>query len=243
MTTVNVLKGKGRALGIGFLAPVVTLTAFLIAEATIPSVLETVGATDISPASIDFLVDVLSHLFAILIALGYLAWWHGIDGGWRSLTNLDTPGRRDIVISVVGTGGLLILVAVFDFLSAALGIAMGPDPGHEVRLPVLFFGGLVTTALLQVPAEELLDRRVVLDRLAESFGLTSATLLSAAFFTLAHAFSYSDPRALIALPRVFLGGVLLGVVYVRTDNLLVPVLSHTGYNCTLDVLIQAGLHS
>ncbi len=155
--------------------------------------------------------------------------------------NLHWPARRGYVAIVAGTVGLL----VFRYLSLLLIFALGlPVAGNAIVDPAL--DGFRDTLLVLVPlsilvigpAEELLFRGVLQRYLTESFSTASAIALTSLLFALAHVptslLATPDPLAVGVAGAVLFGiSALLGVLYDRTQNLVIPMLVHGLYDAVL----------
>lgn len=84
------------------------------------------------------------------------------------------------------------------------------------------------TALLQVCViapiiEEILMRGFVLGGLKNTYGIPAALLLSSALFALLH---FNMVQTLSA----FVCGILLGLLYLKTDSIFCCIVAHCGYN-------------
>lgn len=86
----------------------------------------------------------------------------------------------------------------------------------------------VLLLLMVAAGEELVFRGYVLRNLAKSINKWLALLASSALFTLVHA---SNPSvAPIPLLNTFLGGLVMGITFLHTRNLWLPVLFHFTWN-------------
>ena len=103
---------------------------------------------------------------------------------------------------------------------------------------------LVALAVLLIgPGEELLFRGVVQSRLRETFSAPVAVGLATAIFAGVHWTSLAGPvsgRAL-TVTMLFVPGLVFGVTYEMTDNVVVPSLIHGAYNATLFGLLYVSL--
>lgn len=84
------------------------------------------------------------------------------------------------------------------------------------------------TSLLQVciiapVIEEILMRGFILGGLKDSYGISIALLISAALFALLH---FNMVQTLSA----FICGIILGILFLKTDSILSCILAHCGYN-------------
>ncbi|MES2298634.1 MAG: CPBP family intramembrane glutamic endopeptidase [Pseudomonadota bacterium] len=105
-------------------------------------------------------------------------------------------------------------------------------------VPFLFDGGMPTdmtvriifgfTSIIVAVREELLYRGVVQTLLEDHFGRISALLLSSAIFTVYH--YGAQPLTIVGAVGIFSLSYVLGLVYIRTGSLLVPIAMHAGYD-------------
>ena len=140
--------------------------------------------------------------------------------------SLDAKWLR---LALYGTAfGSVQMVAVTALIYAAGGISFSLDPAHG--LAALAYGAWVFAwvALL----EELLFRGFVFQRLVDGIGAPTALLLMAALFAIAH---WGNPgmegtTEFWASIDTALGGILLGLAYLRTGSLALPIGIHFGWN-------------
>ena len=85
--------------------------------------------------------------------------------------------------------------------------------------------------------EELLFRGMLLSRLVRSMRTRWAIVVQAAVFAGIHLL---DPSAIAALPGLFIIGLVLGYAAIRSRNLSLPILIHSGVNLTAAVLLIFG---
>lgn len=129
--------------------------------------------------------------------------------------------QKDIVVGIstglliMGTG-LLILLALNQ-----LGPLEIDYLGDEFLMTIVLF-------LLVAISEEIVFRGYVLKNLMLSMNKSIALVLSAILFTLAHA---ANPNlSLIGYANLFLAGILLGLPYIYTKNLMFPIAFHFSWN-------------
>ncbi|UPW01587.1 CPBP family intramembrane metalloprotease [Halorussus gelatinilyticus] len=180
---------------------------------------------------------VLSELGFVAAGLVFLrATGNGLD-----FFRIRTPGLRALGFVVAGT------VALFAYrLVAILGVqALGlPLAGNSVTR--LAREGVLATLLLLVPlsvvvigpAEEFLFRGVVQSYLDGAFSRGPAVVLTSVLFALVHLpttwIATPDPVAVSVTLAILFGlSILLGYLYVWTDNLVVPMLVHGFYDALL----------
>ena len=91
----------------------------------------------------------------------------------------------------------------------------------EYELPVFML-----TLTVSVFLEEIYFRRIITQKLFNNKGFSKAIWVSALIFSIAHI--YSDNGLL----GVFIGGLVLGYIYLKTKNIWMTILTHLGYNIT-----------
>ncbi len=91
---------------------------------------------------------------------------------------------------------------------------------HLREAPVL---SLIQVCILAPVMEEILMRGFMLGGLSISYGKVTALLISSAFFALLHFNMVQTLSALIC-------GIVLGLLYIRTDSLICCIAAHSGYN-------------
>lgn len=139
---------------------------------------------------------------------------------------LDGKWLRQILY---GTAfGSIQMLAVTALIYAAGGVAFSFDPAHGLAALVCGAWVFAWVALL----EELLFRGFVFQRLVDGIGAPTALLLTAALFAIAH---WGNPgmegtTEVWASIDTALGGILLGLAYLRTGSLALPIGIHFGWN-------------
>lgn len=160
-----------------------------------------------------------------------VAWLAGRRADWRSALS-GRVERSDSVGLLVGAGlqlilslvAYLIVVEVFggeaptqEVVDAVAG-AIGPAERVLVVIGVVMLGPV---------AEELVFRGVLLGALRRTRGDRFAVVGSAAGFALLHLL---DPAALLAVPFLFVVGVVAGRAVITTGRLGRAVAIHAGFN-------------
>jgi len=168
-----------------------------------------------------------------LVAWGYVR-RRGV--GW-SFVPASLPSLRAVAYIVGGylaAFGALIVVSVLLTLIAvepaqnSAGTTALENPGIIPYLAVLQF-------LLVGPGEELLFRGIIQGSLREHFDAWPAILLASLTFAPIHIFALSGGPAAVAttIGILFVPSIVFGYLYEKTDNILVPALTHGLYNATL----------
>lgn len=162
----------------------------------------------------------------------------------RGLDFLDfrRPEVRDLAYVGVGFVALLagqVLVVVF---VSVLGL---PSTSNRIvegagQRPELLLALIPLQFLAVAPAEELFNRNLLQKYFYGAYSRPVAIVVASGVFSTAHLFSYSGDSAagtLVSMVAVLILGVVLGVVYERTENIVVPMLVHGLYNATLFALL------
>lgn len=157
-----------------------------------------------------------------------------------SYLRIHRPDRRDVGVGVVG------IVALFAYLTAVLAVVNFLDvplAEHSVvdtikRNPSVALLLVPASVLVTGPTEEFLYRGVVQSRLRERFAVPATVLVAAVPFALVHIPAYllfSTPAETMTTVAVVLFplGILLGLYYEYTDNLVVPAVVHGVYNAVI----------
>ena len=170
------------------------------------------------------------------VAAGYLA-YRGHD--W-SFIDLERPTLRTVGWIVLG----LALIFAANIGISQLMTALGIDPSDHsttqrlAENPELAMVAVPSMLLFVGPFEELFYRNVIQKSLYDRFSRAGAVLVGSLVFMLVHVTAYATagPGELLAsLSLVFALGLILGTIYERTENLLVPALVHGCYNALLFV--------
>ena len=179
-------------------------------------------------AIVETVVQFVSFLPAVI---GYLA----ITDQW-DLVPVSKPTLRTAGIVPVVAVGLYALQIGLLLLLRELGLQTGQNPATMAAGdPVAYYLAMVAVSILVVgPAEELLFRGVIQGGLRRSFGAAPAILIASVLFGLLHVGVDGTLTEQLAYMGVtVLLGALLGVLYERTDNIVIPALAHGLYNAII----------
>ncbi|WP_128903773.1 CPBP family intramembrane glutamic endopeptidase [Halorubrum amylolyticum] len=171
-------------------------------------------------------------------AVGYLA-----ITDQRGLVGVSRPTLRDAGL-ILG-GGIVLFAFQYGALFALgrVGLTTGQNqavvPAGD---PVTYYLVMIAVSLLVVgPVEEALFRGAVQGGLRRAFDAAPAILIASLMFGLIHLPSVSGTPgqqwAYVAVVVVL--GAVLGVLYERTGNVLVPGLAHGVYNAVIYVVLLA----
>ena len=165
----------------------------------------------------------------------------------KTVAYLDVavPSKRGVGYVVGGAVALLALQLLVGVAFDQLGVETAD---HSVQQAAA--GGNPEVLLLLIPAawlvigpgEELLYRNVIQKSLYDHFGEWGAVLVGSVAFALAHIPAYaagaSAGALVLTLLVIFLLSVVLGVAYLRTENVVVPALIHG----TFDAVVFAAMY-
>lgn len=188
----------------------------------------------------DLAVTVLAQAVATLSVVAALSRRRG-TGDWRR-----DFGLRLRLGDVWGLAGGLGLQLGSAFIVGPLVELVAPDeiPRQSlVEVGERVSGGgsvLVFLFLVVVVAplvEETVFRGMLLSRLRRSMAPWRAIVVSAAAFAALHLL---DPNALYAVPGLFVVGIALGWLALRTGDLSLPIFVHAGVNLTGAVVLLFG---
>lgn len=168
-------------------------------------------------------------------------------GSGRSIEFLDVrlPEIRDSGVIVVGVGVLVGLNVTISMILEERGVGSAQ---HDVIIaggasPDLLFVLLPLSVLVVGPGEELLYRNIIQKSLYRSFSKPAAVLVASVIFSAVHYFSYasgnSSAEVLVTLLIVFILSLVLGGVYVWTENIVIPALIHGGFNAVVFLALYA----
>lgn len=168
------------------------------------------------------------------VSVGYLR----LRGRDLSFIDLERPS-----IWTVGwlVGGIVLLLGMNVGYSALMDIAGVEGADHTVfediaDNPDLLYVIVPASILIVGPFEELLFRNVVQKSMYGRFSRYGAVVVASVVFTAVHIAAYATAGAnqiLASLSMLFVLSLILGTIYERTENLLVPALIHGCYNATV----------
>jgi membrane protease YdiL (CAAX protease family) len=216
--------------------------AFLVAAAVVSPVsawLVDAGVFGEGSLGLNVAQTVLQFVGFVVAIAGFLA----ITDTWSLIHT-----RRPTLQTGLFAGGAVVLLLAMQFgagvLFEALGVSFGENrvitQGRET--PVYFLYMIPVSLLLVGPIEELLFRGVAQGVLRRTFGVRVAIVLASALFGLVHWVALSggpgEKFAYVAIAATL--GIVLGVLYERTETILAPGLAHGVYNSVLFAIQYAG---
>jgi len=212
----------------------VVLVAYLAAAATVSLGAEALLSAELlARESLAF--RIASYVLqAVGFGLGvglYLAF-----GDRWDLLKVRVPSLPDLGWFLGGTVVILLVAALLSQVMAQFDVSVAQNQvvaaGQEN--PTLFLYLIPVSLLFVGPAEELLFRGGVQGLLRDVYAPGPAILLASTLFGGVHLFALlAGGGQLVYVAVAALLGLILGYVYERTDNLVVPALVHGSYNATL----------
>ncbi|SNR39053.1 CPBP family intramembrane glutamic endopeptidase [Halorubrum vacuolatum] len=225
------------------LAAFAVVFALLVASAVtnpVSSLAVSFGVVSEGTNAFQILQTVVQFGGFLLATLGYLA----LTSEW-GLLRLDRPSAREGGLIVTAAIGLLALQYSALFVLAEIGVTTGQNvavvPAGD---PATYYLAMIVVSILVVgPVEEFLFRGVVQGGLRRAFDAAPAILLASLIFGLIHfpAVAGTDIERLAYVGVVIGLGCVLGYLYERTDNILIPGLAHGLYNAAIYAVLWAGV--
>ncbi len=168
--------------------------------------------------------------FGIGVA-GYLA----ITDQW-DIVRAHVPSLRDIGYIVAGVVFILVAARLMSMLLTAFSVDVAENQVVETgrRNPVYFLYMIPVTILFVGPFEELVFRGAVQGTLRRAFRPMVAVVIASTLFGLVHLVALvggGSQLSYVAVAAVL--GLVLGYVYEKTANLVVPAVIHGLYNAVL----------
>ncbi|RKD95744.1 CPBP family intramembrane glutamic endopeptidase [Halopiger aswanensis] len=169
-----------------------------------------------------------------VLAVGYLS-ASDLD---FSYIDLSVPSKRDVLWIVGGVVVIFgaIMAITFVFQTAGVESAEHGTTQQAAENPTILLVLIPASILVIGPFEELLYRNVIQKSLYGTFSRYGAVVVGSVIFAIIHTQAYwtAGPGQVAAsLGTVFGLSIVLGTVYERTDNLLVPALVHGIYNAVV----------
>ena len=184
---------------------------------------------------------IVTDLVFVAVGIGFLL----RTGRGLEYVDLRMPDRRELAYLGAGVPALFGLLYGFSYAIELLGLPVAEAsiaaPAREGSPEILLIM-IPLSFLLVGPAEELIYRNVVQKYLYSAFSRPGAVVVASVIFAAAHIFTYLDQNAvatLLSLSIVFGLSLVLGGIYERTENLVVPAFVHGAYNAVLFAVLYA----
>ena len=175
--------------------------------------------------------------FAIGTAAFAIAYVSYTDRGW-SFFDLRVPSLRAVGWIVGGVGVVLLANVVMSYVFASGGVEVAEHSSTQeaAQNPELLYVMIPASILIIGPFEELLYRNVIQKSMYDAFSPAGAIVVSSVIFAAVHAPAasmYGLGATLPFLAVIFGLSLILGTIYWRTGNLVVPALVHGLYNAVV----------
>ena len=236
---VAVALGGGTAVGITRNAPVrwawaaTVPVAISLAWGVFAAPQPAIGGTDCGSATSPIAVWRAAEAVVVLVALAILA---RALGAPRASLSLDSPDRAIVRWSIVG---FLVAGPVALVIGPALA---GPFFG-EIQYDVTIIGAIVPALVFAIAngtMEELAYRGALLGWSARVTGVAPAVIGQALVFGLAHSGSDVVGNGVPLMVALGVGGLIAGVIAVRTRSLLLPIAIHIGLDIPIYYAFACG---
>ena len=214
---------KLRDLFLGIIIAII-LTGLLMA--TVPQIYESDELTR------------LTFLIIGLLLFGYAL--KGTTGLKNNFKNIFVPNTQKEILYVFLLN--IIFAFLFMFFISSLDIIFGlTDPTWisiwdidtvDIDSTILIFD-LITSIIFAPIIEELFFRGVLFNRLKIRTGLVPAMIISSILFAIGHDFG--------GIISAFLFGICMCILYLKTDNILVPMSIHFINNLAATILEFSGI--
>lgn len=232
-----VARAFGRSLALGF--------AGLFAIAVWVNITVVVAASLVS-GELNQLHELALGAVALGLGTGTVALLYFTLTG-RTLAFLDfkLPTLRGLGYFVGGTAVLFVLLSVLSVVFAKLGVTTSNHSVEQAARegdPTILLWLIPASWLIIGPGEELLYRNIIQKSLYDTFSKPVALVMASVVFALVHIPAYAAGATLLSLVNtllvIFALSLVLGAVYLKTENTTIPALVHG----TFDAIIFAALY-
>jgi membrane protease YdiL (CAAX protease family) len=191
----------------------------------------------VAPGGVTRLQQLVVGSVALGLGTGSVAvfYFGATDRGWSDV-DVRTPDRADAGYAI---GGLVVLLGLQYLLTVAFGQLGIGTASHSIERaarqgdPDLLLWLIPIAFLFIGPGEELLYRNIVQKSFYGTFSDRGAVIAASVVFAIVHVLAYLGPdvgATLATLSVVFALSLVLGGVYLRTENLAVPIFVHGAYD-------------
>ena len=155
------------------------------------------------------------------------------------------PSGRQLGVVIGGTVAAIVVAIGFEVVRSVLGVAQAPTVVTQAgeQNPRVFVLVALLSVLVVGPAEEFLFRGAFQGKLRTVSGPVVSIGVPAVLFGLLHVSNYlfaGEPllsgALWFAILTITVNGIIFGVIFEWTNNLVVPILIHGLFNVTLIAL-------
>lgn len=213
-------------------------------------------ATGLPSTAVLLVLVLLQFSWFAAFGLWYLR-YRGHD--WDSIKayfGIKIPSLKDVGLIIVTWfvmlfAAVLVASVLMEIIPELLGIEQAEPAENQVNEiiennPEIVLGAVVFMFLVVGPAEELLFRGVVQNRIREQFSTLPGILIASFLFASVHVFALAstDPIAIsMTITVLFVTSLGLGWIYEYTGNLVVPTLLHGFHNSVIVAVTALGAMS
>jgi len=188
---------------------------------------------DAHPVIFNVVGTVLQFVGFIVAVLAYLLLTDN-----RDLIPARVPGIRDVAWMIAGFVGVSVAAYAVSVVISMFGLetAQNAAIGDGLENPEFFLYLIPIAVLLVGPGEELVFRGVVQGKLTEAYGPVLAIPVASVLFGAVHVVALTGGTSSGALVYIAVAsalGVVLGVIYEMSDNIVVPAVVHGLWNAML----------
>lgn len=155
-----------------------------------------------------------------------------------SVIHTSEPRKIILLWIVFGIGLLLLSNSVIAQLFAFFDVSIGANAGIENPSgnPVYYLYMIPIMILFVGPVEEIVFRGIMQGSFRENFSLHTSVIVTSIIFGLIHIPSIQSNGYIPVISYVIITcvlGLILGYIYERTEDIVVPCLTHGMYNAFL----------
>lgn len=191
-------------------------------------------ASDIFPA-IEQSDDLFFIAFLSIVGLSFIWFLRGTTGLADDFKMIFKPGTRNeilyvFLINIIFAFLFLCLISTFDILIGLYDPTwiVGFDMDKVDLSAGAFLISAIGTIIFAPIIEELVFRGVLFNRLKIRIGIIPAMLISSFLFAMGHSFG--------GMTSAFLFGICMCILYLKTDNIIVPMSVHFINNLVSTIL-------
>lgn len=180
-------------------------------------------------------IVLISFNFVMFIVVGVV--YLRLVGLGRDWIDLRWPDKTSIRWSVIGSGVILAVYVAFVAIVTVFNLEVAENSIVEIidGDVLMVFALMVIVVTLNAPAEEFLYRNIIQKRLYDAFSVPSAIIITSVVFASIHIPTYvvagtSMTGTATSIIFVFTASLVMGAVYFKSKNLIVPIAVHACLN-------------
>lgn len=149
------------------------------------------------------------------------------------LFRIRVPSLREVGWIAVGFVGLYATLVVLSYVITALGLDVAANDaitqGREQPTYLLYL--IPIAFLFNAPAEEFIFRGIVQGLFRRAYGVIPGIVLASVLFGVVHYVAVGGAGSKLVYVAIAVAlGLVLGTLYEKTENLVVPILVHAVFN-------------